>query len=209
MRCKSTPRERVFELVNACFWCVVFAVCVYQFASPDAKSARVFARPLTTWYTNPATGETSARLITKLTPVLFCVGFASITALFHFARFFSDVVRHTQAIVHRSDVLMYVEYGMSSTMMLVAISMISGVTAIETLVPVIVGNFSVMILGLIAEALSTDYEATKRSCMRSLSIVAHALSWLVWFAVWTPSGVSFFVTLSSVDSSSEIGRAHV
>lgn len=204
-------RVRIMNLVAAAWWLAVTAYTVYQFADPGNKRARVFTFEVTRNVFNATTGAVVAEPLATVSPLLLMFGFSIMTCAFHLARFIMDARSYDQAVVHRSDVTQFVEYAGSSTLMLLAITLITRVSDIGTLVAVMAGNVVVMLLGAAAEAqfakverLRRDGTPKKAACKRSWGIVLSGMSWFLWLAIWVPGGLSFFSAIAAAPAAADI-----
>lgn len=204
-------RVRLMNLAAALWWLGVTAYVLYQFAAPDNKRARVFVFEVTRNVYNVTTNSVVAEPLATISPLLLMFGFGIMTCAFHLARFIMDARAYDQAVIHRSDVTQFVEYAGSSTLMLLAITLVTRVSDIATLVPVMAGNVVVMLLGAAAEAQFAKVERLRRQgtpekavCKRSWGLVLSGMSWFLWLAIWVPSGLSFFSSIAAAPAASDI-----
>lgn len=142
-----------------------------------------------------ATTFISSPLLQMIGTANICIAisaFPLITANFHFLlRAWSQRVLH---MVHTgAQWLRWVEYSISASTMLVALSIMCGVLSVDALIGVFGCYMSCMLMGAAAE----DALINRGSQRRAIAFWYTAASFVFFFLAWTPPVVSFFVSLAS------------
>lgn len=110
--------------------------------------------------------------------IILVILFVFITAIFHYTVYGLRNITYKDMINSSNNWLRWVEYCITSTIMIVLISLSIGLKDFGLFIMMIVSNMVIMMMGHIVERLLVDDK------QRSLSILATVAAWLLFAAIW-------------------------
>lgn len=133
------------------------------------------------------TPEIKTKTIDPKAILMMLLSFTAITAAFHFVQIF----------FHSPDnpvnTARWIEYSITATIMIILISLLSGVNNEDTLILCAVSTFVTMVLGNVVERLlGKDQKRT--------TYLIHALGWALMLGVWVVIIKTFFETIEANDN---------
>lgn len=140
--------------------------------------------------------------LTWLIAIFFFLSFA-----FQFCAYFPELYSYEELLKRGRHPLRFVEYSLSSPLMLIAIALLSGIFELYALIGIFFAMFSCNILGLLAEHLAsmkpmqrsdeenrllrTTTDSSARTEHLTVTWIAHIAAWLCVVAAWLPILLAF------------------
>ena len=120
--------------------------------------ANGFRLPVTTFYPTGAPGTTYTGSITlfSIPTAAIIVAFLGLSSFFHFLISSGPVFpRYLDGLTHQKNVFRWVEYSLSSTLMILVIAQLNSVTTISALLAICAANVAMILFGWLQEEFAT------------------------------------------------------
>ena len=131
--------------------------------------------------------------------------FFVVTALFHiiYASDFNGL--YTDMIEKQNNMLRWIEYSISSTLMINVISRLAGVNNQNTLKLITAGNVCVMLQGNVTEVILADDRISSDSEKLKRVLIPQITAWVIYITIWNVIIETFTKTLNDVENGINAG----